>query len=62
MEIEPVMRKQRFDAAFRATPGQAIMQPNEFYVPEEPKYVSPWAQEGIAGVHAVVRVLKEFWT
>jgi hypothetical protein len=59
MEIEPVMRKQRFDAAFRSTPGQAIMQPNEFYVPDEPKYASPWAQEGIAGVHAVVRVLKE---
>ena len=30
MEVEPVMRKQRFDAALRATPGQAIILPNEF--------------------------------
>ena len=59
MEIEPVMRKQRFDAAFRTTPGEATILPNEFYLPSEPKFVSPWIQEGVAGVHTVVRVLKE---
>ena len=49
MEAEPARRKQRFDAALRKIPGQALMQPTEFYGPEQPKHVSPWTQEGIAG-------------
>ena len=59
MEIEPVMRKQRFDAAFRVTPGQATILPSEFDIPVEPRCVPPWTQEGVAGAQVVARVFKE---
>ena len=58
LEIEPVLRKHRFDGAFRHIPQPPTLEMNEFFVPAILSHVSPWTQEGTAGASLTVKAFK----